>query len=80
MTTEILREVEDQQKRYRVEEGRRPDDTDGEDSLSPTDWYNAIFKRNEHAAIGLPADRRTELVKVAALAVSAIEALDRRQV
>jgi hypothetical protein len=54
--------------------------TDFDDKNTPNDWVTficryAVQTAREHAAI--PSERRSQLIKVAALAVAAIEAQER---
>lgn len=49
-----------------------------DDANSERDWASYIADHNQRALCTTPQERRQHLVKVAGLAVSAIEAMDRR--
>lgn len=82
MTEAIATEIQAEQERGRAKYGNGPHDTKHDDGHMPVEWVEFIRAHNEkHLRLVMspkPELRRAELVKIAGLAVSAIEAFDRQ--
>lgn len=78
MNAKIIEEIQAEQNHGREKYGRSPDDFEHDDKHNDGVWYLCIEDHNNRAAVATPMERRQHLIKVAGLAVSAIEALDRK--
>jgi hypothetical protein len=77
MNAKITAEIQAEQNHGRQKYGRGPDDFAHDDRHSDSDWYVMIKEHNQRAVDAPTMERRQHLLKVAGLAVSAIEAIDR---
>ncbi len=77
MNDKISKEIQAEQDHGRTKYGNGPNDLEHDLSRSPDEWYDYINDHNARAFLAPPMDRRQHLIKVAGLAVSAIEAFDR---
>lgn len=80
MTEMILAEIMAEQEHGRAKYGRGPHDFEHDDNQDDAVWHACISDHNERAKLGTPIERRQHLIKVAGLAVSAVEACDRKRV
>lgn len=78
MNKKISKEIQSEQDHGREKYGFGPDDFEHDDFNSEEVWRDCIKDHNERARLCPPMARRQHLIKVAGLAVSAIEALDRQ--
>lgn len=78
MNNIITAQIQEEQNRGRAKWGNGPEDHAHDDKHSDEDWGEMIERHNLNAESATPMERRQYLVKVAGLAVSAIEALDRK--
>jgi hypothetical protein len=78
MNPKIAREIQLEQWHGREKYGNGRDDLAHDDQHDPGDWHDFIANLNEVAKDSTPMERRQYLLKVAGLAVSAIEAYDRK--
>ena len=78
MNTKLLKEIQDEQDHGRQKYGKGPLDFDHDDALTNADWHACILRHNDLAVTSTPLDRREHLVKIAGLAISAIESHDRK--
>lgn len=78
MNSKIAQEIQEEQNAGRQKYGRGPDDFEHDDSHKPHVWHACIEDHNKRAFYATPMERRQHLVKVAGLAVSAIESFDRK--
>ena len=79
MNEALSREIQGEQDHGRAKYGYGPDDFGHDDNHVNDLWHDCITDHNERARLGTPMERRHHLVKVAGLAVSAIESFDRKQ-
>lgn len=79
IAAEIQEEIQTEQDHGRQKYGGDPCNTALDDSHSDEEWAAYIEDHNERAKIAPPMERRQHLIKVAGLAVSAIESIDRRR-
>lgn len=77
MSPEISAEIQKEQEHGRMKWGGHSHNLDHDDSISERNWHDYIENHNERARLGTPMERRQHLIKVAGLAISAIEAYDR---
>lgn len=77
MNDKIAAEIQAEQNHGRSKYGRGPDDFDHDENMPWPCWHACIGEHNRIASNSNPMDRRQHLIKVAGLAVSAIEAFDR---
>lgn len=78
MNTAIAIQIQDEQDHGREKYGGDSKSFAKDDANHPWDWHDWITDHSERAATARCApDRRRHLIKVAGLAVSAIEAFDR---
>lgn len=77
MKRSIASEINKEQEHGRCKYGRGPRDFKHDDDHPNIVWHRCIQDHNERAYQGTPMERRQHLVKVAGLAVSAIESFDR---
>jgi hypothetical protein len=77
MTPEIAAEIQAEQNHGREKYGDGPDDFMHDDLVSDSLWHCCIGDHNQRARHATPMDRRQHLIKIAGLAVSAIESFDR---
>jgi hypothetical protein len=77
-TQNLLNEIKAEQKHGRAKYGNGPDDFDHDDNTAEGVWHDCIHEHNERARLGTPIERRQHLVKVAGLAISAIQSFDRK--
>jgi hypothetical protein len=80
MNPKLVKEIQLEQEHGRKKYGSGPNDFDHDDAHGEFDWHELIDKHNRMALSGTPMDRRQHLVKLAGLAVSAIESFDRKAV
>lgn len=78
MNSKIAKEIQAEQDHGRSKYGKGPKDYAHDAEHADDDWHDFIDNHNEDARHELPMERRQRLVKVAGLAVSAIEVFDRR--
>jgi hypothetical protein len=78
MTPKIAKEIQREQDHGRAKYGRGPKDLAHDDRHSLADWHIFIFRHNKRAGDSTPMERRQYLIKVAGLAVSAVESFDRQ--
>lgn len=78
MNLRIAAEIQAEQDHGRSKYGSGPNDFAHDDAHSEEDWHEYIEWHNRKAQSATPQDRRQYLVKVAGLAVSAIESFDRK--
>jgi len=78
MTTKLADEIQAEQDHGRRKYGKGIGDFEHDDAHDDDTWHTLIDDHNQRASLSAPMDRRQQLVKVAGLAVSAIEAFDRR--
>lgn len=78
MNAKIAEEIQTEQNHGRQKYGRGPDDFEHDDRNNDGVWYACIEDHNNRAVIATPMERRQHLLKVAGLAVSAIESIDRK--
>lgn len=77
MSPTIASQIQNEQNHGRTKYGRGPDDFEHDDMHSDSDWFEMIESHNLAARFETPMERRQRLIKVAGLAVSAIESIDR---
>jgi hypothetical protein len=78
MNNKIAKEIQAEQEHGRTKYGRGPNDLDHDDATADWMWHKFIADHNHRAELSTPMDRRQHLIKVAGLAVSAVEAFDRK--
>jgi len=79
MNTKIAAEIQAEQEHGREKYGIGPHDLEHDDAMDDAVWHNCIWDHNERARNSTPMERRQHLIKVAGLAVSAVEAFDRKR-
>ncbi len=79
MNDKLKKEIEDEQAHGRCKYGLGPEDFSHDDIVPNIVWHNCIDDHNKRAEQATPMDRRQHLIKVAGLAISALEAFDRRR-
>lgn len=79
MSPQLAREIQDAQNHGRQKYGNGPDDFAHDDAHENGTWYKCIEDHNARSMETFPMDRREHLVKLAGLAVSAIESFDRKR-
>lgn len=79
MNAKIAAEIQSEQDHGRQKYGGHKDNLAHDSRNSNVDWANCIADHNSRALHSTPMERRQHLIKVAGLAVSAIEAFDRSQ-
>lgn len=79
MNPRIAKEIQAEQDHGRQKYGTGPKDFAHDDATPEDVWHNCIMGHNEQARQSTPMERRQHLIKVAGLAVSAIEAYDRKR-
>ena len=79
MSPKLAKEIQAAQDHGRQKYGRGPKDYGHDDGHLAEDWLDFIDNHNNRAAFATPVEYREELVKIAGLAVSAIESFDRKQ-
>jgi hypothetical protein len=77
MTLKIANEIQAEQDHGREKYGSGPDDFAKDDANTVDDWFHCIEDHNRRALVATPMERRQHLIKLAGLAVSAIETIDR---
>ncbi len=77
--TGLIEEIQAEQDHGRSKYGFGPNDFAHDDSQPDNVWHRCIADHNERAKQGTPMERRQHLVKVAGLAISAIESFDRKR-
>lgn len=77
MNDKIAAQIQAEQDHGRLKWGQGPDDYAHDDEIPDEDWHAFIADHNQRGLISTPMERRQHLVKVAGLAISAIEAFDR---
>lgn len=78
MTDKIAFEIQAEQDHGRQKYGKGPGDFEHDDRTHNDVWHSCISDHNERGRHGTPMERRQHLIKVAGLAVSAIEVFDRK--
>lgn len=73
----LAAEIRAEQDHGRSKYGRGPSDFEHDDRTPEGNWHHYIADHNTRASLATPMERRQHLVKVAGLAISAIEASDR---
>lgn len=79
MNAKIAEEIQAEQNHGRQKYGAGPDDFRHDDMHSSEVWHACIATHNNRARLATPMDRRQHLIKVAGLAISAVESFDRKQ-
>lgn len=79
MTDAIAKEIQAEQENGRQKYGLGANDLAHDDGVTEHTWQVCIADHNTRARYAPPMERRQHLVKVAGLAVSAIEAFDRKR-
>jgi hypothetical protein len=80
MNDKIAAEIQAEQNHGRQKYGSGSNDFAHDDGNSNALWALCISDHNNRARESTPRDRRQHLLKVAGLAVSAIEAIDRKKI
>jgi len=78
MNLKIIKEIQAEQDHGRQKYGSGPNDFAHDDKHTDENWHEFIDEHNRRASESTPMERRQHLIKVAGLAVSAIEAFDRK--
>jgi hypothetical protein len=78
MNLKISEQIQAEQNHGREKWGNGADDVSQDDANTDSEWHSFIGDHNARAKVATPMDRRQHLIKLAGLAVSAIEAIDRR--
>ena len=78
MNSKIAAEIQAEQAHGRKKYGRGEDDLKHDDSHGDWKWHQLISDHNQRAAQSTPYERRQHLIKLAGLAVSAVESFDRQ--
>lgn len=78
MNIKIAQEIQAEQDHGRQKYGGDPNNVAHDDVHLPGDWHEFIEDHNRRGRHATPMERRQHLIKVAGLAVSAIEAFDRK--
>lgn len=76
----ILAEIRDEQEHGRDKYGSGPHDFSHDDGHIPSDWLDMIEDHRQRARFETPMEWRQRMIKIAGLAVSAVESFDRKQV
>jgi hypothetical protein len=79
MNPQIAEEIQAEQEHGRSKYGTGPDDFVHDDAMDDSVWHQCIWDHNERARWSTPMERRQHLIKLAGLAVSAVEAFDRKR-
>lgn len=79
MNPSISSEIQAEQNHGRQKYGKGHDDFEHDDQHSIGDWTSMISAHNALAKHSTPMEARQHLVKVAGLAISAIESFDRKR-
>lgn len=79
MTREIAEQIQAEQEHGRTKYGSGPDYLQHDDGVPNEIWHECIDEHNERGMAATPMDRRQHLIKIAGLAVSAIESFERKQ-
>lgn len=79
MSPEIAAQIQAEQCHGRQKYGTGPNDYRHDDSHHPESWHDLIADHNVRAQLATPSERRQYLIKLAGLAVSAVESYDRKQ-
>jgi len=80
MNARIADEIQAEQDHGRQKYGGHKDNLAHDSKRLPSDWYYCIADHNKRAIMATPMERRQHLIKVAGLAVSAIEEFDRSRI
>jgi len=78
ISQQIAEQIQEAQSHGRQKYGGHPNNLAHDDAHTDDEWAHYIADHNERARLGTPMERRQHLIKVAGLAVSAIEAIDRK--
>lgn len=78
MNDKLSAEIQSEQDHGRQKYGIGPDDFGHDDLMLDHEWHICIKDHNTRGRNATPMERRQHLVKLAGLAVSAIEAFDRK--
>lgn len=79
MNIKIAKQIQAEQRRGRQKFGRGPNDFAHDDSHRVNDWDEYIRNHTARLFSSTPLEWRQRLVKIAGLAVSAIESFDRKR-
>lgn len=79
MNQKIAEEIQAEQCHGREKYGNGPDDIAHDDRTPESLWHDCIQDHNNRAREATPMECRQHLVKIAGLAVSAIESFDRKR-
>jgi len=79
MIEKLKLQIEAEQAHGREKYGGDPKNLAHDDNLLWRVWHECIADHNHRAELATPMERRQHLVKVAGLAISAIEAFDRNR-
>ncbi len=80
ITKEIQEAIQAEQDAGRAKYGKSADNLAHDDATPESAWHEYISDHNERAKESTPMERRQHLLKVAGLAISAIEAFDRKRI
>jgi hypothetical protein len=78
MNEKIAAEIQAEQNHGREKYGTGPNDFAHDDAVPDKIWHGCIDNHNARAFHATPMERRQHLIKLAGLAVSAVEAFDRK--
>jgi len=78
MNAQIASEIQTEQDHGRQKYAGRPNNFRHDDCHTDEEWAAYIADHNERAKIAPPMERRQHLIKVAGLAISAVESIDRK--
>lgn len=78
MNAKISEEIQAEQNHGRQKYGKGPNDFRHDDNHLERVWHMCIHDHNVRASMATPMERRQHLIKIAGLAVSAIESFDRK--
>lgn len=79
MTPQIAREIQAEQDHGREKYGGSMNDYAHDDATPDEGWHACIEDHNKRGRYSTPMERRQHLVKIAGLAISAIESFDRKK-
>jgi hypothetical protein len=78
MNSKISTQIQVEQNHGRKKYGSGPRDFAHDDRHPDSVWHQCIADHNKRASLATPLERRQHLIKVAGLAISAIESFDRK--
>lgn len=73
----LANEIQAEQEHGRAKYGSGPDDLAHDDGHAPEHWCNFVIDHAQRASASPPMEWRQHMIKVAGLAVSAVESFDR---